>query len=392
MEFGYTEEQERFRKELNDWIDANVPAEMMLWPESEELDEKTQAFAKELRRKLAEKGWLRPTYPKEYGGADFTYDQMVVYQDVFSKREVPLLYDPGVLAGAGLFAYGTEEQKKKWLPLIGKGEIVMWQAFTEPEAGTDLANVQTRATRLDNGDFVLNGQKVYIGGGHPVDYMYTLAVTDPNAPRHQNMSAFLVKADAPGVSTEPLQPIAGSRKNIIHFEDVHVPVENMIGEVNQGWTVAQASLVGERGMYQRLVMYTVFYELVEYCKKTNRGGRRLADDPHVRELLADLYIDAKAGRLLFDRTFWKSSHGITTYYEGSQNALYYKTFMPKLAAVALEILGPAALVTDPKWTVLHRKIERWQRYGLLTHGAGTPEAQRIVMARFLGLPGPKRRK
>ena len=135
----------------------------------------------------------------------------------------------------------------------------------------------------------------------------------------------------------------------------------------------------------------LFDEFLEYCKKANRGGQRLVDDPHVQELLTDLFIDAKVGRLLFNRTFWKLSHKITTYYEGSQNVLYWKTFLPKFAAAAFEILGPFALVTDPKWTILNGKMEHGQRRSLMTHGAGTPEAQKVVMARLLGLPGPRRR-
>ena len=390
MEFGYTEEQERFRKELNDWLDANIPADMEFPAELEELDEKTYAFAKELRRKLVEKGWLRPTYPKEYGGAELSYDEMVVYQEAFFQRTVPKVYDLSHIPAAGLFAFGTEEQKKKWLPLIGRGEIITWESFTEPEAGTDLANVQTRAIQQENGDFLLNGQKIYTGDGHPVDYLYTLAI-DPKLPRHQNMSAFMVKADSPGISYEPLQPITGSRKNIVYFEDVHVPAENLVGEVNNGWAVAQASLVGERGTPYFVGTYYLFDELVEYCKKEKRNGRRLADDPHVRELLTGLFLDAKAERLLLARTFWKASHEITTSYEGSQNLLNWKVFNPKLGEVVLEILGPLALITDPKWAALNGEFERQTRYSLLTHGAGTPEAQKIVISRFLGLPSARRR-
>ena len=389
MEFGYTEEQERFRKELNDWLDANIPADMEFPAELEELDEKTYAFAKELRRKLAEKGWLHPSYPKEYGGAELSYDELVVYQEVFSRRTVPPVYDLSHVAGAGLFALGTEEQKKKWLPLIGRGEIITWESFTEPEAGTDLANVQTRAIRQDNGDFLLNGQKIYSGDGHPADYLYTLAI-DPKLPRHQNMSAFMVKADSPGISYEPLQPIVSSRKNVIYFEDVHVPAENLVGEVINGWAVAQASLAGERGGTFFLVTYSLSDQLVEYCKKAKRNGRRLADDPHVRELLTDLFIEAKADRLLLARTFWKGSHGIRTFYEGSQNILNWKVFNPKLGETVLEIFGPSALITAPKWTILGGRIERQMRFSLQTHGAGTPEAQKIVISRLLGLPSARR--
>jgi alkylation response protein AidB-like acyl-CoA dehydrogenase len=390
LEFGYTEEQEKFRKELNAWLDANVPPDAGLPAEMDELDDKAYAIARELRPKLVEKGWLHPTYPKEYGGGGLSPEEHLIWLEEFSRRRVPLLYDAGYMAGAALSRFGTEEQKKRWLPLIGQGKVVMWECFTEPEAGTDLANVQARAIQQDNGEFLLNGGKIYTGGGRPVDYLITLAVTDPAASRHRNLSMFIVKADSPGISWEALQPIAGHRKNVLHFEDVSVPADNLVGQINKGWEVTQASLVGERGNPGIASRFHLVDELIEYCRETNSNGKRLIDDPHVQELLADIYIDTKAWRLLYLRTFWKGSHGITTYYEGSQNILLYKAFLPKFAATALEILGPQALVTDPKWTVLRGKIERMERFSLLTHGAGTPEAQRIVMARFLSLPSARR--
>jgi len=289
-----------------------------------------------------------------------------------------------------VLGYGTEEQKKQWLPQIVQGKIVMWQCFTESEAGTDLANIQTRAIRQEDGNFLVNGGKIYTGGGRPVDYLITPAVTDPAAPRHQNLGMFFIKADSPGVSCEALQPAAGHRKNVVSFEDVLVPADHLFGEINQGWEVAQASLVGERGSPEMLAAFHLFDEFLDYCWQTKRSGKWLIDDPHIQELIVDLFIDAKIWRLLYLRTFWKGSHGIPTYHEGSQNILLYKTFLPKFGAIALEVLGPQALVTDPRWAILKGKIERMERFSLLTHGAGTPEAQRIVMARSLGLPSARR--
>lgn len=392
MNFGYSKEQEKFRKELEEWFDANAPAGEELPAEIYELDDKTYPIAKKLREKLAEKGWLRPSYPKEYGGAALSYDELEVFIDVYSRRRIPEVYDCSYMVGPAILAFGTEEQKKRWLPLIGKGKIVAWECFTEPEAGTDLASVQTKAILQDDGDFLLNGGKIYSGDGHSADYLFTLAVTDPKAPRHHNLGMFLVKADSPGIFKEPLNPIAGVKKNVMHFDNVRVPAENLIGEVNKGWQVAQAALAGERGGTFFLYAYQVFDELLNYCKKADKNGKRLINDPHIQEVLTDLFIEEKAGRLMYWRTFWKGSHGIPTTYEGSQNNLYYKNFLARLGAAALEILGPSALITTQKWAVLGGRIERMIRYSLQTHGAGTPEAQKIIVSRFLGLPGARRKQ
>ncbi len=388
MDFGYTEEQQKFRREVRDWLDANLPPEEEFPADMEDMDDKTYAFAKEFRAKLVQKGWLHPTYPKEYGGG-MGYEQQLILLEEFHRRTIPEVYDPSYVVAASLFGVGTPQQKQRWLPLIARGETIIWQCFTEPEAGTDMASIQTRFARLENGDFMVNGGKIYIGDGRPVDWLFVMTI-DPDLPRHHNMTALMIKADSPGVSYEALHPIAGPRKNIIHFDDVRVPAENVIGEVNQGWLAANAGLAGERGSRFFIEPYRLFDQFLEYCKQTDADGKRLADDPAVQELLVGLFLDAKANRLLYARTFWKGSHGVPVSYEGSQNNLLFKEFMPAFGAAVLEVLGPYALVTDPQWAALFGRAEVIQRRCTQTHGAGTPEAQKVIIARGLGLPGSRR--
>ena len=388
----YSEEAERFREEVCDWLKANVPTGIEFPPETEELDDKAYAFANELRGKLAAKGWLHPTWPKEFGGGGLSLEKRFVLEEELLCRAIPKIYDLGRLLGAALLAVGTEQQKKKFLPQMAKGEIVVWQAFTEPQAGSDLAYLQLRATQQGD-EFILNGQKTFIGDGHHVDYLFTLAVTDPKAPRHQNMSAFMVKADSPGITMTPLEPMALSRKNTIYFEDVRVPLEDLLGDLNRGWDVANASLQAERGSWGDWFRLSSFFEqLLRYCKETKRNRRSLIDDPCVQQLLTDLYLDVRALDLLNLRRKWKSASGLPLTYEGSQQSLYIKTLMPKFAAVLLEIAGPQALVTDGKWTLLKGRIEHFQRSSLMTHGAGTPEILKLIIARAIGLPGTRRQK
>ena len=387
----YSEEAEGFRKEVRDWLNTNVPTDMEFPPETEELDAQTYAFAKELRGKIAAKGWLHPTWPKELGGGGLSLEKRFVLEEEFLRRGVPKVYDLGRLLGAALLAAGTEQQKKKFLTPIAKGEIVVWQGFTEPQAGSDLASLQLRAVK-EGDEFILNGQKTFIGDGHHVDYIFTLAVTDTKAPRHQNMSAFMVKADSPGITVTPLKPIALSRKNTIYFEDVRVPFENLIGELNKGWYVANASLQAERGSWGDWFRLSNFFEeFLCYCKETKRNGKPLIDDPCVQELMADLYLDIKTLELLDWRRKWKLVNGLPITYEGSQQSLHTKTLLTKFAAVLLEIAGMPALVADSKWTILKGRVEHFQRASLMTHGAGTPEILKVIIARTIGLPGMRRR-
>lgn len=386
----YSEKQENFRREVRDWLNTHVPPDMEFPPELEELDEKTYAFAKALRARLAEKGWLAPSWPKEYGGGGFSLEECLILEEEFAKRTVPRQYDLGRIAGAGILALGTDEQKKKWLPLIAGGKIVVWQSFTEPDAGSDLASLRLRA--VNRGDrFILNGQKTYTGDGHPVDYLYALTITDPKAPRHRNMTAFMVKADLPGISISPLDPLAGSRKNTVYFDEVPVPEDCLIGEINRGWEVALASLQGERGIIGAHLyhLHQLFEDFLEYCKNTKRNGQPLSRDAHVQEVLVNLYLDLKVQRLLFQHTSWKISRGLKVTYEAPRLALYVKTFLPKFAAAVLEIAGPCALLSDSRWALFKGEMEHFQRRSLMTHGGGTPEVIRVTLARALGL-GRKR--
>lgn len=387
MHFGSkdTAEQAKFRVEVRQWLDANLPRDVEYPAEMDELDDRVYPLAMEFRRKLAEKGWLFPGWPKEYGGGGLSPEEQAIIEEEFSRCTFPIVYDRGVILGPALLRVGTEEQKQKFLPLLARGKIIVWQCFTEPEAGTDLASLRLQAVQ-DGDEFMLNGQKTYSGDGRPVDYLYTLAITDRKAPRHANMSAILVKADSPGISMTQLKPIAGARKNTIYFENVRVPVENMIGELNKGWYVANISLASERaGWGGTLKLDALFDEFLHYCKETKRNGQPLSNDPHVRELLVDLYLDIRARDLLASRNSWKRRQGLPSTYEASQAALLMKVLLPKFAAVLLEIAGPYALVKDERWAILKGKVEHIQRRSLMTHGGGTPEAQKMVMARALGL-------
>ncbi|GIW06914.1 MAG: acyl-CoA dehydrogenase [Dehalococcoidia bacterium] len=388
MEFRFTEEQERFRRDVREFLLGLLPPGYDP-VEQDELDEAGYALAKHVQKALAARGWLCPGWPVEYGGAGMSVVEQAILNEEMAYWRVPRVYGMGPgLVGPTLIKFGSDEQKARHLPRIAAGDWVYWQAFSEPHAGSDLAALRTRAVQ-DGDDFVVNGQKVYIGDEHEVDYLYTLVRTDPDAPRHRGITAFLIDARSPGITYLPLKPLAGARKNQIFFENVRVPARDMVGPVNGGWTVAMTSLGLERsGIGNVAELRRTFDELVTYCRETRRAGRALADDPTVRARLAELKIELERMRLFSWRTLWRQANDLPLTYEPSQGSLQAKVFGPRFAAVAAEIVGPPALIKrGSRWSALAGRLEHLQRYSLLTHGGGTPEIQKNIIAqRGLGLP------
>ena len=325
MDFAvhYTDEQQAFRREVQTFLDANIePAmEASIHPDAEQVTAEQFRWGRSFRERLGERGWLAPTWPKEYGGGGLDAAHQVVLDEELSKRKIPNVHDLGLSLGApAINHWGTDEQKRRFLPGILTGKLITWQVFTEPEAGSDLASLKTRAIE-DGDDYVINGNKIFVGAVHSADYLYTLAVTDPTAPRHQNISAFMVPAGAPGLTITHLDLIAGGGKRSIYFEDVRVPRENLIGGENgrgKGWFVAQTTLELEHGGSGRVVRDPLVDKFIAYCKTAKRHGRPISSDPRARQLLAEVYIRSHVGRLLGTRNYWMRTSGKKFTYEGSQ--------------------------------------------------------------------------
>ncbi len=384
FELHYTGEQESFRTEVQDWLKANLPDDMEPLVDPTHPTSEQYKFAREFRSKLGEKGWRAPTWPTEYGGGGLSIDMATVIDEELAKYPIPQVYDIGVsLCAPALMVWATEEQKQKYLRPILRSEVTTFQLYSEPDAGSDLASIKTRAIR-DGDEYVLNGQKIWNGSKYPVDLLYTLAVTDPDAPRHNNMSAFMIDADTPGITKIPLNMFA-HYKNEFYLDNVRVPASCRIGPENEGWRVANSTLEVEHGGGGSLVGRDRYLrKLIDYCKTTMRNGKPLSKDERVQQILADLYIKAEVGRLWGARNYWMRWTRQHSTYEGGQNALQGKLFGVELAKAILDILGPYATVTDPTWAPLIGEFEHQQRYSLAFPGGGTPEIQKLVMARRLG--------
>ena len=387
MDFAqsYTAEQQAFRKEVQQWLDGNLPPKLEIPPSFEDYSDDLYNTAREFRKKLGARGWHAPTWPKEIGGGGLDTDHAIVLAEELSKRQIPTVPDAFGLCAPAISAWGTPEMKRDILPRMLRGEVIAWQCFTEPEAGSDLASLKMRATK-DGDDYVLNGQKIFVGYKFGADFLYTIAVSNPEAPRHQNISAFMVPADAPGVDIQHLELIAGGGKRTIFYDDVRVPATLRIGEEGKGWWVAQTTLELEHGGTGRIgARESIIDRAIAYCKTHTRHGKPLSSDPVVQQALIDLYIGSHIGRLFGMRNYWMRTSGQKFQHEGSQNSLHGKTYAPKLASRLLDVLGPYALLNDPEFGPLKGELENQQREATSTHPGGTPEIQKVIMARRIGM-------
>jgi alkylation response protein AidB-like acyl-CoA dehydrogenase len=392
----YTQEQEDFRQEVRGWLQENVPQNIEHPVDSADLTLEQYQLRRELGQQLGDKGWLWPTAPQEYGGGGLNVDHSVVLEEEVDScgLSLPPYYDSGGrLGGNSILVWGTEEQKQEFLPKIFRGEIRTWQLLTEPEAGSDLANAKTSARR-DGDDYVINGQKVFVGSNHGCDYMWTITCTDPEGGRHENLGWFMIPAELPGITVLPMDLLsaageagAGSGvKNIVYFDNVRVPARNLVGGENEGWKVASTHLELEHGTGGRIGRNLLVDKLFDHCKNTQRRGKPLSQDPDVRDRLVDIYIDAEIGRLFQLRNYWMRHSKSDVTYEGPQASYFRKTSGLGIATAILDILGPAALTRDDDWGAGDGYFESQQRAAIIAlHPGGTADIQKVIMARRIGI-------
>lgn len=396
FESQYTPEQEAFREEVRAWLQENVPPGLVEPADAADLTLEDYQKRRDLGRRLGAKGWLWPMAPTEYGGGGLSMDHAIVIEEELDELELtlpPYYNTGGLLGGQTIMVWGTEEQKRHFLPPILKGLVRTWQLLSEPEAGSDLANVKCSAIR-DGGDYVINGQKIFVGSSHGADQVWMIAVTDPDGARHQNLSWFMVPMDLPGITATPMDLLisggekgAGSGiKQTMFFDNVRVPEFNLVGGENNGWKVASTHLELEHGLYGRLTRNRLVERLFEHCRTPQPGGQPLSSDPDARDLLVEIYIEAEIARLFRLRNYWLRHAGKPFTYEGSQMAFYRKMSGLRTGKAILELLGPQALTNDSVWGPAEGHIEAHQRSSVVDiHPGATPDIQRVIMARRIGI-------
>ena len=392
----YTPEQEEFRREVSAWLKEHVPTGVGDPADPADLTWDQYQLRRELGRKLGDKGWLWPTAPAEYGGGGLDVDSAVVIEEEIDSfgLTLPPYYDSGGrLGGNSILVWGTEAQKQSFLPPIFTGRVRTWQLLSEPEAGSDLANVKTQAIR-DGDEYVLNGQKIFVGSDHGCDYMWTITVTDPEAKRHENLGWFMVPSHLPGITIQPMDLLisggesgAGSGvKQTVYFDSVRVPAFNLVGGENEGWKVATTHLELEHGTGGRIGRNWLVDRLFEHCRTTERRGEPMTNDPDVRDRLIDVYVEAEIVRLLNMRNYWMRHSGAHITYEGPQASYVRKTSGLRMSQAMLDILGPAGLTHDKELGAADGHMEAHSRAGIVAiHPGGTTDIQRVIMARRIGI-------
>ncbi|MDZ4278966.1 MAG: acyl-CoA dehydrogenase family protein [Dehalococcoidia bacterium] len=392
FETHYTPEEERereaLRRELRAWLPEHVEG-VGAPPDAAALAREQFDRNRAFLRALGGRGWYAPTWPAEYGGGGLSPAVARVIREELDAG-IPHLenvHPPGDIGGsvAGALEHvGTDEQKRRFLPLILRGEVITWELHSEPDAGSDLPSLKSTAVRAGD-QYVLNGTKAFAGGHFEADYLFFMAVTDPQGARRRNLSTFLVPIDAPGITITDMDLIAGSKKRTMIFQDVRVPVSHMVGREGEGWTAFSVGLHGALtvGIGPSLDRDEhVIAQLIEYCKTAHVDGERLSSRPDVRDVLTQAYVDFHMQRLLRLRTDWMAEAGLPITYEGAQVVLGRKLFDLELGQAIHRALGPLSMIDDPRWAPLGGDLEYFHRYAvLMVHPGGTVEIQKLRMFR-----------
>jgi alkylation response protein AidB-like acyl-CoA dehydrogenase len=396
MRLQFPDEVEAFRAEFAAWLDEHSPS-------AEEAVERPGStadippWARRFQREMFDAGWLLPGQPPEFGGRNASLLEQFVHLEELSRRRIYSSFNPqglGIIAPS-ILLFGTPEQRLRWAVPVLRAERTAALGMSEPGAGSDLAGLRTRADVVDD-TFVVNGQKVWTSGAHDADFILTFVRTDPEAPKHKGLSALVIPTDTPGVTCRPFGSVAGREDldfNEVFYDDVVVPAENLIGELHDGWRVANGALGEERAMLW--LSYSERLDAVVDHFATRARGTGLADDDVVQDWFGRVVVDATAMRLLGYQTLAKVNRGLDPA-EQSILKLFGSEAYQNAANDALETLGaegfdtgvgtaPADHLNLEQFTASW--FERYLRSFSGTIAGGTSEIQRnIVAERVLGLP------
>ena len=389
MDFQFTAEDEAFRQDVRQFIRQELPAGWEgggRYPEEDDWD-----FTLVLRKKMAEKGWLTMHWPEEYGGQNASAVRSAIFSEELTYNRTPGRDIFGVrMLGPTLMIHGSEEQKRAHLPPVARGEIQWCQGYSEPESGSDLASLATRAV-LDGDEYVINGSKIWTSMAHHADWIMLLTRTDPEAPKHRGITFILVDMKTPGIEVRPIINMSGRHEfNQIMLDNVRVPRANVVGEENRGWYVAVTLLDFERsGIDYSASARRLLDEMKDYAAETTQNGKPLIESPWVRSLLADRYIDCEVARLMAYNVAYMQGEGLVPNKEASMSKVFGSETVQRVSAAGMEILGMYGILgRDEKWAPLMGRVqESWMSAFSGTIAAGTSEIQRnIIASRGLGLP------
>lgn len=394
MDLNYTEPERKFRDELRAWLQANIPNEWRGRNSNGRGMEEHFAWLRAWQKRVHEGGWAGISWPREYGGRGATLIEQVIFNEEMARAAAPPLANVlGLnLIGPTIISHGTEAQKKRFLSNILSAAEIWCQGFSEPNAGSDLANLSTEARR-EGGHFIVNGHKVWTSYGWAADWCELVTRTDSSAPKHKGLTVLLVDMRSPGVEVRPLRQMTGETEfNELFFHDVRVPEDNVLGAVNDGWNVALGTLMHERatlGAGLHVIYRRQFDRLLELAQTVQRNGAPVSQDPVVRQKLAQVYSEIEILRLNQMRSISRVNHNGTPGPEGSLLKLFWSELNQRFQQVAQEVLGPFAQLE--KGSEFALDDGQWAYSYLRARGntieAGTSEIQRNIIGHFvLGLP------
>ena len=396
MDFTLTPEQQSFRDEVRSWLSKNLPKDWSskVQAASDVPREEAYDFLRQWQRKMYDAGFVGLTWPKESGGRGLTFmEEMILQEEMALAKAPPVLNILAVgMAGPTINAYGTEEQKKRYPPKMLSCEEIWCQGYSEPNSGSDLAALQTRAVK-DGDHYVINGQKVWTSLAHIADWMMLLARTDPAAPKHKGITYFLLDMHAPGVTVKPLKQITGDAEfNEVYFDNVRIHESQILGGLNNGWAVGLTTLMYERlalGFGLQVRLRIALDGLVDLARRSSKNGAPASKDPVMRQKLAQMWIDTEVFKYTGARAITKLLKGELPGPEASTGKMMWVEGHQRLQELAMELEGPYAQLTKgSRWAV---ENGLWQ-YGFLRSRAnsiegGTTEIQKnIIGERVLGLP------
>jgi alkylation response protein AidB-like acyl-CoA dehydrogenase len=387
MQFKLSPEEERFRSEIRGWLETNLPP-----PEPEEGAEKA-AYARAWQRGLYDGGWAGLTWPKEYGGRGLGVVEQLIYNEECARAGAPDIMNLKVglsLVGPTLIACGTPAQKQRFLHKILTGEEMWCQGFSEPNAGSDLASLKTRAV-VRGDELIVTGQKIWTSFARWADWCILVVRTNPEAPRHKGLTFLLVDIKSPGITIRPLVEMTGHAWfNEVFLDEVRVPRSNVVGEIDRGWDVVMTTLAHERaGTTPHVRLQKEQRALARLAQRTSSNGQRAADDSVFRQKIAQSAIDVAILRYTAYRSVTMIQRTGVPGSESSILKIFWSELEQRLKETAFEVLGPYGLLpaaeprTVDRGTWCHELL--WSRASTIY--AGTSEVQRNIIAqRVLGLP------
>jgi alkylation response protein AidB-like acyl-CoA dehydrogenase len=390
MDFQFTDAQEDFRKEIRQWLEQNLPDELRgSGFAASRADRGEIAALRAWQKTMADAGYVGMDWPRQFGGRGASMVDMIILYQEMARAESPQLVNRGGVSmlGPTLMKHGTPAQQQRFLPRIRTAEDLWCQGFSEPNAGSDLANLQTRAVR-DGDHFVVNGQKVWTSMAHVADWCFLLVRTDPDAPRHKGISFLLVDMTTPGITIRPLRQITGEAEfNEVFWDNVRVPVGNLVGRLNEGWGVALTTLAYERDLLTFIRQISLKNALRRVMRLAQERGR--AGDPLVRQKIAGLWIGEQALQMNAYRSLTRILRGGQPGPEGSTSKLYWSHLDQEMAQLGTELLGPYSQLGAGAPHAVDGG--QWEFYALLAQAsgirAGTTEILRNILGeRVLGLP------